>query len=380
MCFIYLVPYTDIIFETKGFPTLKENKNIFNSDREFSLSTDYLSIEHCNRTMNKEILKRFFEGKSNRWEKKHVQEYLEGDDMRVLDEYIQEQGASDAEQKVDPVYRSSFFNELTARIEKQENPVSIRKKLSFIPLLKIAASIVIICSVGGFLYLNRQKQSTAEAIARITRISNTGRNLKMVELADGTRIWMNPGTTIAYNKASYGDSTRQVSLTGEAYFNVAHDVKKPFLVKAGQLTTTVLGTSFNVEAYENEPEMRVMLVTGKVRINAGSSEEILYPGQMLDFSKQHETIKISSVDISDKQEQYTKGRLVFENLPLKEVLKRVERVFGLQITITDENILKNKRITGAYYRDNAESVLKRILFIHGLHHHQKGENNYVIGY
>lgn len=349
-------------------------------DREFGSPADYLSIVYYKSIMNKEILKRFFEGKSNRWEKKHVQEYLEGDDMRVLDEYIQEQGGLETEQKADPVYVSNFFNELSARIEKQESLVSGRKNRSFMPLLKIAAGIVMICSVGSLLYLNRQKQGAAEMIARITKISNSGRNLKMVELEDGTRIWMNPGTTIAYNKATYGDSTRQISLTGEAYFNVAHDAKKPFLVKAGQLTTTVLGTSFNVEAYENEPEMRVMLVTGKVRVNAGHSEEILQPGQMLDFSKQHETVKISPVDIADKQEQYTKGRLVFENLPLKDVLKRVERVFGLEISVPDESILKNKRITGAYYRDNAESVLKRILFIHGLHHRQKGENNYVIGH
>lgn len=328
--------------------------------------------------MNKEILKRFFEGSGSKREKRQVQEYLEGDDMRTLDEYIQEQGSSDDQTTTDQFYKDTFFKVLTEKIEQKESQVLGRRSLRFMPILKIAAGIVMICTVGSLLYLSRQKEITELAMVRLTKIMNSGRNLKMVELEDGTRIWMNPGTTIIYNKKTFGDSIRLINLIGEAYFNVAHDVKKPFRVQAGKLSTTVLGTSFNVEAYENEPEMRVLLVTGSVRVNAGKSEEILRPGQMLDFSKEHETAKINSVDVADKQEQFTNGRLVFENLPLKEVLKRVERVFGLAITITDENILKNKRISGAYYRDNAELALSRILFIHGLHYHKKGEKNYVI--
>lgn len=328
--------------------------------------------------MNKEILKRFFEGKSNSWEKKQVQDYLQGDDMEVLDQYVREQEATNEQIIIDQKYKQNFFEELIVKIEQQEAPVPVRRSLVFSPLFKIAAGIVLICTVGSLFYLKRQKQETAEMNGRLSRIINNGRNLKMVELADGTKIWMNPGTTITYNKKTFADSIRQVNLSGEAYFNVAHDANKPFQVKAGQLTTTVLGTSFNVEAYENESETRVMLVTGSVRINTGKSEEMLRPGQLLDFSKQNKRIQIKSVDISDKEEQFTHGRLVFENLPLEEVLKRVERVFDLKITIADEHILKDKRITGTYYRDNAELALKRILFIHGLHHRKKGENNYVI--
>ena len=328
--------------------------------------------------MNKEILKRFFEGRSNRWEKKQVKGYLDGDDLEILDEYLKEQASSGLQEPADPEYKDNFFKELTDRIEQRELLVVPARNMSFLPFLKIAASIVLICTVGSLLYINRQKELATEIKTRIARISNNGRNLKMLELEDGTKIWINPGTTVVYNKATYGDSVREISLTGEAYFNVAHNARKPFRVKAGKLTTTVLGTSFNVEAYENEQDLRVTLVTGRVRVNAGKSEEVLHPGQVLNFSKQLETVKVTEVNVADKQDQYTKGRLIFENLPLREVLKRVERVFALRIEVSDENILKNKRITGAYYRDNAESALTRILFIHGLHHRKKGENNYVI--
>ena len=330
--------------------------------------------------MNKEILKRFFEGRSSRWEKRQVQEYLEGEDMSTLDEYIQGQGSSNDQTTIDQAYKDTFFKTLTEKIEHKEIQAPGRRNLRLMPILKIAAGIIMICTVGSLLYLSRQKEITELAMVRLTKIINNGRNLKMVELEDGTRIWMNPGTTITYDKKTFDDSIRLINLTGEAYFNVAHNAAKPFRVQAGKLSTTVLGTSFNVEAYENEPEMRVLLVTGSVRVNVGKSEKILRPGQMLNFSKQHETAKINAVDVSDKQEQFTNGRLVFENLPLKDVLKRVERVFGLEVTITNENILKNKRITGAYYRDNAELALSRILFIHGLHYHKKGEKNYVIEY
>ena len=328
--------------------------------------------------MNKEILKRFFEGRSNKQEQQQVHDYLQGDEMGAVDEYIQEQDTTNDQVVIDQKYKQDFFEELRRKVEQKEAPVELRRNFSLTPLLKIAAGIVLICTVSSLFYLKRQKQVTAEMKGRLTRIINNGRNLKMVELADGTKIWMNPGTTITYNKRTFSDSIRHVNLSGEAYFNVAHDANKPFRVKAGQLTTTVLGTSFNVEAYENEAETRVMLVTGSVKVNAGKSEEMLRPGQLLDFSKHTARVNIKSVDISDKEEQFTHGRLVFENLPLEEVLKRVARVFDIKITVADDHILKNKQITGTYYRDNANLALTRILFIHGLRHHKKGENNYVI--
>jgi ferric-dicitrate binding protein FerR (iron transport regulator) len=327
--------------------------------------------------MNKEILKRFFEGKSNNWEKKQVQDYLQGDHLNLLDEYIKEQDAIHPP-AVDEQYKLMFFEELTSNIKQQQNQVNERKITRFSPWFKIAAAVIIICTASGLLYLKRQKQAAAETGTLLTKITNKGRNLKMVELADGTKIWMNPGTTITYNKRNFAGSLRQVSLIGEAYFNVTHDVKKPFQVRAGKLTTTVLGTSFNIEAYENEAETRVMLVTGSVRVNAGKSQEMLRPGQLLGFSRKNEQVNVKSVDISDKQELFTHGKLVFENLPLKEALKRVERTFELKISVSDESLLDNKRITGNYYRDNAELALTRILFIHGLHHHKKGDHNYVI--
>lgn len=328
--------------------------------------------------MNKEILKRFFDGRSNTWEKKQVQEYFEGDELEVFDEYVKEQEGANHQINIDEEYKRNFYAELNSKISEQQTPASQRKNLRVPSLLKFAAGIAIICSVSSLFYIKRQKQVSTEMASRLTRIINSGRNLKMVELADGTKIWMNPGSVITYDKQIFADSARQISLSGEAYFNVTHNANRPFQVTAGQLTTTVLGTSFNVEAYENESETRVMLVTGSVKVNAGEAEEMLRPGQQLDFSKEKKVVKISSVDVSDKQKELTNGKLVFENLALEEVLKRLERVFDLKITVTDRNILKDKRITGTYYREDAELVLKRILFIHGLTHHKKGENKYVI--
>lgn len=328
--------------------------------------------------MNKEILKRYFEGLSGRWEKKQVQEYLEGDDLQVFDEYIREQKENkNREGFADDSYKNDFYKELTCRIKEIENSGKVRQMSGFKPLLKIAASIMLVSSISGFLYLKIKQQS--KNISRtLTSINNNTRNLKEVELKDGTKIWMNPGTKLAYDPQGFGDTARQVSITGEAYFNVAHDKARPFRVKAGGITTTVLGTTFNVEAYTNEQDVRVMLVTGHVRINSATGTAILFPGQMLKYSHHNKTMKISLVDVSDKQELYTSGKLVFENLPLNDVLKRLERVFNVKISAVDTNILTNKRISGAYFRDNPETALNRILFIHGLHYNKKGEDKYVI--
>lgn len=328
--------------------------------------------------MNKEILKRFFEGHSSRWEKKQVQEYLERDDLQVMDEYIKGQQVEAVETELNEDYKMQFFSELHTRIHHQENLGKTSRRRSLIPLFRIAAGIILISSIAGFLYISRQKAETAELLMKMTSINNSGHDLKLLELKDGTKIWMNPGTTITFNEHSFGDTSRQVSIEGEAFFNVAHDKTKPFRVKAGQLTTTVLGTTFNVEAYDNEPEVRILLVTGRVRISTGQTHKTMHPGELLNYTRSSNRMDVNTIDVSDKQEQLTSGKLVFENLPLADVLKRLERVFNVQLIIADPTLLDHKRISGSYYRDNAASALGRILFIHGLHYHKKGDQKYVI--
>jgi transmembrane sensor len=328
--------------------------------------------------MNKDILKRYFEGRSSRWEKKQVKDYFLGDDMSVFDEYIKENEKYADDVDTHQTVKEKFFDELMVRIEQQEHPQPQMKRSNTAIYLRIAASLLIMVGLSTLLFRMYFKQNELAHTSDYENITNVTRSLQYAVLSDSTKIWLNPGTTVSYNNKLFNISTRDVKITGEAFFDVAHNPQKPFRVHAGELTTTVLGTAFNVEAYSKEHQIRVLLVRGHVRVSDGISRHQMIPGQIMEYDLRGRNMNISHVDISDKQDLFTSGKIVFENVPLKDVINRLEVVFGLSFRIKNPELLKNKMVSGNYYRANPEEALHSILFMHGLHFKKKGEKEYLI--
>lgn len=325
--------------------------------------------------MNKEILRRYFEGTSSRWETEQVLKYLEGDDLHVLDEYIREQSLRDQERNksVDPVIKDRFY----ARLKKKMYCVAERRRLA-IRVVQVAAVFAVFLTAGGLLYQRIKNGQDMEVPSELTRIANTGYNLKKLQLTDGTQVWMNPGAVLTFDKRQFEDTLRYVQLEGEAFFDVAHDEHRPFVVDAQGTVTRVLGTAFHIEAYCNEPNARILLVRGSVSVQAGGRDQVLVPGQALRYDKNTHETGIATIGTEDKYAQYTTGKLVFEDVPLVQVLNRLESAFGVRIKVEQPESLKEKYITGSYYRSNIELTLERILFIHGLTYKKEGESAYVI--
>ena len=157
-----------------------------------------------------------------------------------------------------------------------------------------------------------------------------GYNLK---LADGTRVWLNAGSSLKF-PVSFTDTTRQVFLEGEAYFEVSHN-GKPFIVNSGDMDIRVLGTSFNVSAYQDESKIRTTLVEGRVRIDytlADASEklsEVLTPNKQAVIDKSESVLSVAEVNTS----QYTswmQGKFEFNNESLNAVMKRLARWYDFE--------------------------------------------------
>ncbi|RXK83337.1 FecR family protein [Filimonas effusa] len=329
--------------------------------------------------MNREILKSFFAGWSNHWEKKQVGEYFESNDHRVFDEYAEEAAAEHGNNiKTEPAHRDAFFEALTTRIAREDAPAKKSRIRTLNPWATVAASFILIAATAWFFFRNEKLQSLAVAETDFTRVTNNGHNIRLVQLVDGTHIWITPGSEIIYDKKNYNDTARLIRLKGEAYFNVAAAKLKPFRVTTGALSTTVLGTAFNIEAYENEQHVMITLVKGAVSISSPKEQRLLRPGQQLNYSNTKAAMDVQPIDVAGKEDMFTSGRLVFQNIPLHDVFNRLERACNISIEVADNSLINNKRISGAYRRNNVQETLERILFIHGLHFKKKGGNVYVI--
>lgn len=155
-----------------------------------------------------------------------------------------------------------------------------------------------------------------------------------VTLADGTRCWLNTASSIKYPAAFVGNE-RRVSITGEVYFDVAKDAKRPFIVKADNSEIRVLGTQFNVNAYSNENSVSTTLVEGKVEVGmpAITKKEILQPGQQARTKRGGSSIALSkNVDL-DEVTGWRHDKFVFqgEGSSIRDIMKQLERYYDINV-------------------------------------------------
>ncbi|MDZ7633903.1 MAG: FecR domain-containing protein [Bacteroidales bacterium] len=174
-------------------------------------------------------------------------------------------------------------------------------------------------------------------------------------LSDGTKVWLNASSAIRY-PVRFTSATRQVYLTGEAYFEVSRDATKPFIVITDKMEVEVIGTSFNVMAYSEENELEATVVSGKVKIKTQKSDLILNPGRQAQLDKKTSTLQELSVDT----EYYTSWRLGklscrFESL--EDVLIKLGRWYNVEF-VFDNSLKKELHFSGTLnkYNDIKETL------------------------
>lgn len=162
-------------------------------------------------------------------------------------------------------------------------------------------------------------------------------------LADGTRIWMNAESELRY-PVKFTGKNREVYLKGEAYFEVASNANHPFIVKVQDLNVRVLGTSFNIMAYANEPQIETTLESGRVEVFRNNQEVALQPGMQAVFRKSSRELSTRRVNTL-LYTSWKESQMVFEELRLEELLNRLSRWYDVNI-FYQNNDLKDIRLTG----------------------------------
>ena len=171
-----------------------------------------------------------------------------------------------------------------------------------------------------------KEKKTETEIQLCKLIVPAGRRSSLV-LADGTKIWVNSSSTVIYPNLFTGDK-REIYVEGEAYLEVAHDSERPFYVKTQTMNVRVLGTRFNVCAYQEDSQQQVVLVSGKVEVETHDQQnQILTPNELFDYDKQQSKVSVTKVDTNDYI-SWKEGYYQFSRQELSVLFKRLSRYYG----------------------------------------------------
>lgn len=211
--------------------------------------------------------------------------------------------------------------------------------------------------------VERLKNPNAAREATINQIIVPYGHRHEITLSDGTHVHLNSGSRLVF-PAEFSGSKREVFLKGEGYFQVSKNPEKPFIVKTDFVDIKVLGTVFNISAYENEQIATTVLVEGKVTVLQknklfGYSEKVLKPGEGCFYSSQAQTSEIRNVNLCEYV-SWIDGIIPFKDKSLNEIVNRVERYYNKKIQIDNEK-LANILISGKLVlTDELEGVVQRL--------------------
>lgn len=179
---------------------------------------------------------------------------------------------------------------------------------------------------------NGQLQYTANgkgsSAGNNTLATPKGGQFKVI-LPDGTSVWLNSASSLQYPTAFTG-TERVVTLTGQAYFEVAANANQPFKVKVNDMEVQVLGTDFDIMAYGDEQAVRTTLVTGAVKVAAGKEHALLKPGQQARLIKEEGTFTVKEANLS-KVLAWKSGLFVFNNTDLQTIMREIARWYDVEI-------------------------------------------------
>jgi ferric-dicitrate binding protein FerR (iron transport regulator) len=225
----------------------------------------------------------------------------------------------------------------------------------------VAAAVLFVMGLGGYFWANNRHStllSATETTIRDSVISTAGGEQQEVILPDGSHVWLNSASSIRFPVA-FASGQRAVELSGEAFFDVKHADRMPFLIHSGAITTTVLGTAFDITAYPQQKNMRVAVQSGKVKVEAGN--------KVLAVLERGRQVRVAS-DITSSQRDidtlsiaaWRTGNLVYKDEMLEDIISDLQRVFKDSIEIKTPS-LKNTMITLSFNkRDGLQHALGMI--------------------
>ncbi len=294
----------------------------------------------------------------------------------------------------------SFRNKIADQTPVDGLPASVKKGRRMIKYA-VAIAAVLIPIVG--IYLWRALQAPVPPAPPQKNIVSTKNGSKSkIELPDGTQVWLNVGSRINYDE-NYGKKNRELTLIGEAYFDVARDAARPFILHTGKMDVKVLGTVFNVKAYPGDATTEAALIRGSIEVSfPGRPQEsmILKPHDKIAIAnketniakdiarrtcatwKESPAIIVSSIQYEPVssaiiETSWVNNKLIFRSKTFDELARDIERWFNVSIEVKDTSIL-SKKFTGTFSNESITDALDALSLTYPFHYKLNRNNNTVV--
>lgn len=250
-----------------------------------------------------------------------------------------------------PFHKEKAFNMFKERVETIVRNKRIKRKKTLRRIAGVAAVLLpfILLIYTGYKYLELKNSVTDQQSVFTSVVAPKGAQ-SQIELPDGTNVWLNAGSTIRYAN-TFGQGDRSLILSGEAYFDVTSNKTLPFIVRTEDLKIEVLGTKFNVKAYEGLDNIKVSLIEGSVSLENVPENQtyMLKPMETAIYDKQLHDTKIVK-DISSRAKEWTNGDIIFHGEAFEEIAFILEQQFNVTIHIEKES-LKKKQFKGDFTKN-----------------------------
>ena len=234
-----------------------------------------------------------------------------------------------------------------------------------------------IVALALFFYVMPLRRKSAPSVATTSEVSTRMGSRTQLVLPDGSTVWLNAGSKLVYNK-DFGSTTREVSLVGEAFFDVTHMTDMPFTIETPLMQVKVLGTSFNIKAYPNESTTETSVIRGRVEVSPRkrpgekfflTANEKLVLSNVLEKNEKNSKNKIPAVLVSNityskkdstvVETSWVENKLVFDDEPFVSVATKMERWYGVQIVFADKKT-EQIHLTGTLVNESIQEALEAL--------------------
>ncbi len=236
-----------------------------------------------------------------------------------------------------PIESTMAFENFCRMVGDAMAPRPKRSTVIFRWIRNVAAALLIPVALLCAVLSERPKTNDVEWCEYIVEAGCTDSLI----LPDSSRIWLNAGSHLIYPKSFEGSAARKVFLTGEGYFDVAHDPEHPFIVGASDINVRVHGTQFNITSYENMEAISVCLMEGSISLDVEKNgirrNVMLVPGDVARYDKSTGDLEQRRMQ-TDAYLSWRNGGFYFNNQSLSEIVAQFERVYGVEIHIADKSV------------------------------------------